>query len=118
MAEIHKAHKPDSDPLEPRVTRSKSKSLNIDDLIKGAEVNASSSNSESDAAPSSDAPLIRSSMLSDLDLDAPHMLVIAANKKRKRTRVKFQKVKVWKTLDPSLPPTPTLGPQRLSGLLL
>jgi hypothetical protein len=32
--EIYKAHKPDSDPLEPRVTRSKSKSLNIDDLSK------------------------------------------------------------------------------------
>jgi hypothetical protein len=34
MAEIHKAHKPDPDPLEPRVTRSKSRLLNIDDLIK------------------------------------------------------------------------------------
>jgi hypothetical protein len=44
-AEIHKANKVDSDPLEPRVTKSKSRSLNIDDLIKGTEVNASSSDS-------------------------------------------------------------------------
>jgi hypothetical protein len=35
MAEIYKAHMPDSVPLELRITRSKSKSLNIDDLIKG-----------------------------------------------------------------------------------
>jgi hypothetical protein len=73
MAETHK---PDSDPLEPLVTRPKSKSLNIDDLIKGKEVNASSSDSESDVKPSSDAPL---------------GLVTAVNKKRKRTRVKFKK---------------------------
>jgi hypothetical protein len=96
----YKAHKPDSDPLEPRVTRFKSKSLNIDDLIKGAEVNASSSDSESDAAPSS---------------DAPRGLVIATNKKRKRPRVKFKKVKVWKTLNPSLPPTPTNVTEALNG---
>jgi hypothetical protein len=50
--------KPDSDPLEPRVTRSKSKSLDIDDLIKGTEVNASSSDSESDVEPSTDAPRV------------------------------------------------------------
>jgi hypothetical protein len=56
IAEIYKAHKPDSDSLEPRVTRSKSKSFNIDDLIKGTEVNTSSSDSESDAEPSSEAP--------------------------------------------------------------
>jgi hypothetical protein len=56
MAEIHKAYESDSDPLAPRVTRSKSRSLNIEDLIKGTEVNASSSDSESDAEPCSDAP--------------------------------------------------------------
>jgi hypothetical protein len=88
MAEIHKEHKSDSDPLEPRVTRSKSRSLNIDDLIKGTEVNTSSSDSEFDAEPCS---------------DAPRGLVTAVNKKRKRPRVKFK----TKTLDPSLPPTPT-----------
>jgi hypothetical protein len=76
MGEIYKVHKPDSDPLEPRVTRSKSKSLKIDDLIKGTEVNASSSNSEFDVEPNS---------------DAPRGLVTAVNKKRKRPRVKFKK---------------------------
>jgi hypothetical protein len=89
MAEIYKTHNSDSDPLEPRVTRSKSKSLNIDDLIKGTEVNASFSDSES-TEPSS---------------DAPH--ATAANKKRNRPRVKFKKVRVCKTLDPSPPLTPT-----------
>jgi hypothetical protein len=34
-------------------------------------------------------------------------LVTAVNKKRQRSRVKFKKAKVSKTLDPSLPPTPT-----------
>jgi hypothetical protein len=76
MAEIHKTHKPDSDPLEPRVTRSKSRLLNIGDLIKGTEVNASSEDSGSDAEPCS---------------DAPRGLVTAVNKKRKRPRVKFKK---------------------------
>jgi hypothetical protein len=38
--------------LEPRVIRSKSESLNIDDVIKAMEVNASSSYSESDVEPS------------------------------------------------------------------
>jgi hypothetical protein len=80
MAEIYKAPKPDSDPLEPRVTRSKSKSLNNDDLIKGTEVNASLSDSESVAEQSSDAP---------------------------RGLVKFKKALVCKTIDLSLPPTPT-----------
>ena len=100
MAEIHKAHKPDSDPLEPRVTRSKSRSLNIDDLIKGTEVNTSPSDSESDAEPCS---------------DAPRGLVTAVNKKLKRPRVKFKKAKVSKTLDPSLPPTPTNITEALHG---
>jgi hypothetical protein len=68
MAEIHKVHKSDSDPLEPGVTRFKSRALNIDDLIKGTEVNASSSDSEYEAEPSS---------------DAPRGLVTAVNKKRK-----------------------------------
>jgi hypothetical protein len=76
MADIHKAHKPDSNPLEPHVTRSKSRSLNIDDLIKGTEVNTSSSDSESDTEPCS---------------DAPRGLVTAVNKKRKRSGVKFKK---------------------------
>jgi hypothetical protein len=84
MAEIYKAHKADSDPLEPRVS--------IDDLIKGTEVNASLSDSEFDVEPSS---------------NAPRGLVTAVNKKRKGPRVKFKKAKVCKTLDPSLPPTPT-----------
>jgi hypothetical protein len=100
MAEMHKAHKPNSDPLEPRVTRSKSRSLNIDDLIKGTEVNASSSDSESDAEPCS---------------DAPRGLVTAVNKKRKRPRVKFKKAEVSKTLDPSLPPNPTNITEALHG---
>jgi hypothetical protein len=56
IAEIYKAHEPDSDPLETRVTRSKSKSLNIYVLIKDTEMNASSSDFESDAETSSDAP--------------------------------------------------------------
>jgi hypothetical protein len=73
MAESYKAHKSDSNPLESRVTRSKS--LNINDLIKGTEVNASSSDSDS-GEPSS---------------DAPHGLVTAVNKKRKRPRDKFKK---------------------------
>jgi hypothetical protein len=96
MAEIHKAHNPDSDPLQPRVTRS----LNIDDLIKGTEVNASPSDSESDAEPCSDAPC---------------GLVTAVNKKRKRPRVKFKKVKVSRTLDPLLAPTPTNITEALHG---
>jgi hypothetical protein len=100
MAETHKAHKPDSDPLEPRVTKSKSRSLNIDDLIKGTEVNASSSDAESDTEPSS---------------DATRGIVTAVNKKRKRPRVKFKKTKVSKTLDPSLPPTPTNITEALHG---
>jgi hypothetical protein len=73
---IYKAHKPDSEPLEPRVARSKSESLNIDDLIKGTDVNTSSSDSESDVEPSS---------------DAPRGLVTAVDKKWKRPRVKFKK---------------------------
>jgi hypothetical protein len=100
MAEIHKAHKPASDPLEPRVTRSKSRSLNIDDLIKGTEVITSPSDSESDAEPGS---------------DAPRGLVTAVNKKWKRPRVKFKKARVSKTRDPSLPPTPTNITEALHG---
>jgi hypothetical protein len=100
IAEKYKAHKPDSDALEPRVTRSKSKLLNIDDLIKGTEVNASSLDSEFDAKLSSDAPC---------------SVVSAINKKRKRSRVKFKKAKVRKTLDPSLPPTPTNITESING---
>jgi hypothetical protein len=63
-------------------------------------VNASSSDSESDAEPCS---------------DTPRGLVTAVNKKRKRRRVKFKKAKVSKTLDPSLPPTPTNITESLHG---
>jgi hypothetical protein len=61
-------------------------------------VNTSSSDSESDAEP---------------DSDAPRGVVTAVNKKRKRSRVK--KAKVCKTPDPSLPLTPTNITEALHG---
>jgi hypothetical protein len=63
-------------------------------------VNASSSHSKSDTEP---------------DSDAPRGLVTAGNKKWKRPRVKFKKARVSKTLDPSLPPTPTNITEALHG---
>jgi hypothetical protein len=69
-------------------------------LIKGTEVNASSSDSKSDAEPCS---------------DAPRGLVTAVNKKRKKPQVKFKKAKVCKTLDPSLPLTSTNTTEALHG---